>query len=278
VISNEKKKVADYFNLDEINDKEKVAFCKDMMDIGIVESEEKEISDDSLPELYRYVYLNHKNNDQSLAVRVEDPDSGWKWIYEDKDDRGKLPISWKYPNSKLNSFIKEQNHGKWFDIAMLIQQYGKDSESNKNDFISESIGVNKIKIKNEINKEVFKEFSKLVMFLCNFSKRKVYIHHLKIMLVYYLCKYKSEKNGLIKYNINQENVEISFFNDYLNIMQKMGYVDLNKDFYGTSVIAKKKLEEKIYEVYQLKVLEEAIGKNIDDLLEAIKGIENVEGF
>lgn len=120
-------------------------------------------------------------------------------------------------------------------------------------------------IKSEMDKEAFKEFSKLVLYLCNYSKRKVYMQHLKIMLGYYLWKVKSEYDELIKFEINPKGVEITFFSDYLDIMQKIGFVEFDKNFYGTIVIAKKKLEVKAYEGYQLQILKEIVEKSLDEL-------------
>jgi len=115
----------------------------------------------------------------------------------------------------------------------------------------------------EMNKEAFKEFSKIVLFCCNYCKRKVYIRHLKIMLGYYLTKNDDAK--LLEFSIGSEGVEIKFFEEYLKIMQKIDFVEFDKNLYGTIVIAKKKLEMKVYSEYQLQILQETIVKSLDDL-------------
>ena len=88
LISTENKTVKDYFDFEEINNEDSINYAKDMMDIGIEEEETKELSNDSLPELYKYVYIKDKNENMALVVRVEDKDSGWKWIYEDEEKEG----------------------------------------------------------------------------------------------------------------------------------------------------------------------------------------------
>jgi hypothetical protein len=109
-----------------------------------------------------------------------------------------------------------------------------------------------------MKKEAFREFSKIVLFCCNYSKRKVYIGHLKAMLGYYLTK--SKKEGLIELIIKPEGVDIKFFDDYLKAMQEIGFIEFEKNCYGTVVVAKKRLEEKVYKEYQLQILREAIEK------------------
>lgn len=37
----------------------------------------------STKELYEYLYIQDKDGNNALAVRVEDDDSGWKLVYED---------------------------------------------------------------------------------------------------------------------------------------------------------------------------------------------------
>lgn len=120
-------------------------------------------------------------------------------------------------------------------------------------------------ITSDINKEGFREFSKLVLYFCNYSKRKVYTQHLKIMIGYYLEKVNDTGNVLIKFDINSKGVNIACFDDYLNIMQKIGFIDLDKNFYGTIVIAKKKLEEKAYEENKVYILEEIVQKSLDEI-------------
>jgi|GEM_PF-7020988 len=115
----------------------------------------------------------------------------------------------------------------------------------------------------EINKEAFKEFSKIVLYCCNYSKRKVYVRHLKIMLGYYLTKCETSK--LIEFKIDNEGVDIEFFDEYLAIMQKIGFILFDKNFYGIIIIAKKKLEEKAYTEYQLQTLREATEMSLYEL-------------
>lgn len=123
VISPEKKKVADYFDLKEINDKASVGFSKSMLNIGIEEQETMEFTKDLMPDLYCYVYLKNKEGNSALAVRVEDIDSGWKWVYEDDSKKGMLPVKWTYPNSKIDEFIKKKHKGKPFDREFLRKNF-----------------------------------------------------------------------------------------------------------------------------------------------------------
>jgi len=123
VISNKVKKVIDCFDLEHINNKDAIDFEKDMYGIGVEESEIVSLSDNELPDLYRYVYLFFQNDDQTLAVRVEDLDSGWKWICQDEDLKGKIPVFWKYPNKKINSFIMETEKNGKMDIEEIKRKH-----------------------------------------------------------------------------------------------------------------------------------------------------------
>lgn len=129
VISTENKTVKDYFDLEEINDEDSINHAKDMMDIGIEEEEIKELSKDSLPELYKYVYIQDKDGNNALAVRVEDDDSGWKFVYEDIEKKGLIPVNWKYPNTKIREFIKNKNIEGKFSLDTLKDKY---STNNNN--------------------------------------------------------------------------------------------------------------------------------------------------
>ncbi|WP_373262120.1 hypothetical protein [Hungatella hathewayi] len=123
VISTENKTVKDYFDLEEINDENSINHAKDMMDIGIEEEKVVELSKDSLPELYEYVYIQDKDGNNALAVRVEDDDSGWKWVYEDIEKKGMIPVNWKYPNTKIREFIKNKNIEGKFSLDTLKDKY-----------------------------------------------------------------------------------------------------------------------------------------------------------
>jgi len=125
IVISKDKKVKDYFDKERINDEKIVNSYKDMLNIGIEEPEKVEISDENLPDLYRYVYLYFKDNRSSLAIRVKDNDSGWKWIYEDEKDenKGKLPISWKYPNSKIDKFIMRKHPEDRFNVERLKEKF-----------------------------------------------------------------------------------------------------------------------------------------------------------
>lgn len=123
VISAENKTVKDYFDFEEINDEDSINHAKDMMDIGIEEEETKELTKDSLPELYKYVYIKDKAENMALAVRVEDKDSGWKWIYEDEDKKGMIPICWEYPNVKISNFILERHKDDSFNLSSLKNKF-----------------------------------------------------------------------------------------------------------------------------------------------------------
>ena len=122
-ISRHKKKVSDYFDLDEINNAEVIEFHKKMMDIGIEEPEEHVFSNDCMPDLYRYVFIGDGKR-EILAVLVDDPVSGWRMIVESNDDRIE-PKRWKYPNSNLENFLKKENKGKEFDVNILKEKYSK---------------------------------------------------------------------------------------------------------------------------------------------------------
>lgn len=123
------KTIEDYFKMDEINDKNYVDFLKDMRDIGITEPEENILSAENLPDLYRYVYLS--NDKQTvLAVRVEDEDSGWKFVYE-SPDKVIYPTKWQYLNSKIGAFVKKTNKGKKLDLEALKSKYKPASASSK---------------------------------------------------------------------------------------------------------------------------------------------------
>lgn len=123
------KTIEDYFKMDEINDKEYVDFLKDMRNIGIAEPEENILSAENLPDLYRYVYLS--NDKQTvLAVRVEDEDSGWKFVYE-SPDKVIYPTKWQYLNSKIGAFVKKRNKGKKLDLEALKSKYKPASASSK---------------------------------------------------------------------------------------------------------------------------------------------------
>ncbi len=120
----------------------------------------------------------------------------------------------------------------------------------------------------EMNKDAFKEFAKIVLFCCNYSERKVYIRHLKIMLCYYFTKenqIKDRMSKLINFNVSNDNVEIMHFDDYIAVMKKIGFVDIDKNIYGSIVFAKKRLEDNAYDAYQLELLHDTVRKSIEEL-------------
>ena len=86
IVISKDKKVKDLFDKESINDSKETGFRKDMMDIGIEEPETVKLSDEQLPVLYRYIYLNFSDGSQSLAVRTENEYGSWTWAYENIED------------------------------------------------------------------------------------------------------------------------------------------------------------------------------------------------
>lgn len=129
IVIEDGKTIEDYFQLAEINDKNYVEYLKDLRDIGITEPEENTLSADNLPELYKYVYVSNEKQ-IALAVRVEDEDSAWKFVYE-SPEKAIYPIKWQYLNQKINEFVKKENKGKKMDLTILKNKYGTTSASSK---------------------------------------------------------------------------------------------------------------------------------------------------
>lgn len=112
------------------DDKEYVTNKKDRYDIGVEKEEKHPYNRDSLPEMYRLVYLEDSvTNKQALACRVYDADCGWKFVYADDDIFSDnittayihFPTSWKYPTSKINMYLNEIS--KNFTIENIKKKY-----------------------------------------------------------------------------------------------------------------------------------------------------------
>lgn len=122
-------RIIEYFDLTEINEKETVERTKDLLDVGIEEETMYKFERDNLPEMYRYVYLyvddeNTQTHNCTLAVRVYDEDSGWKFIFKGGNPVI-CPTSWKYPNSKIDKFIDSEGYSADINWKMgdIINKY-----------------------------------------------------------------------------------------------------------------------------------------------------------
>ena len=127
IIIKENGKLEDYFETTMLNDEKTINFRKKMFSIGIEEEPVHYFSRNNLSDMYRYVYLQVGDNEENLhrsalAVRVFDNDSGWKFIYEDKD-RDKIPIpdTWQYPTTDIDKFVNGQKKG--FSMKEILEKY-----------------------------------------------------------------------------------------------------------------------------------------------------------
>ena len=91
-----------------------------MYDIWIKEEIEHEYSENSIPELYRFVYLYDDNN-CSLAIRVYDEENEWKFVFDKDSEIIHFPTKWIYPKSNIEEFLNENN--KEFTIPKIKEKY-----------------------------------------------------------------------------------------------------------------------------------------------------------
>ena len=129
VVIQKDKKIEDFFDLEKINDEEKIKYLEDCYDIGVEKQYDQEYSKDNLPDMYRYVYLNQgegANSKQALAIRVFDKTSGWKFVFESANrDIVDVPDSFVYPTSVIDEFINESEAEKktGFSMDEIIKNY-----------------------------------------------------------------------------------------------------------------------------------------------------------
>lgn len=114
------KDIEDFFDLDYINNKEEIDFTKDMYDIGIKEEPEHEYNEDSVPDMYRYVYLDDGKTNR-LAIRVYDPDCEWKFVFEGDRPAIHFPKKWSYADEKMVQFFDE--HNEEFTVVNMMKKY-----------------------------------------------------------------------------------------------------------------------------------------------------------
>lgn len=160
IVVSKEKDIDFYFNSKDINDKEVVDSTKDLYDIGIEEEPKYDYGFNSIPEMYRYVYLYiddekegvHKS---ALAVRVYDKDSGWKFITEDGIPFN-VPQTWQYPASNIDKFINSdsgQSHIN-FGMAKIIESYPvPEKTEGENEFAEEARAAIKKAKDRYLNKE-----------------------------------------------------------------------------------------------------------------------------
>ena len=114
----------DWFSDDDINNKDRVEYDKDMFDIGVEYYELHNYSSDDLPDMYKYVYLFGEYGRRCTAMRVYDPDCDWKFIYApDEQHRIHCPLSWKYPDSKTEKRMRLGNSS--FSLGAILNKYPK---------------------------------------------------------------------------------------------------------------------------------------------------------
>ena len=114
--------MSNIFSDEYVEDKEAVQLRKNLFDIGIEEEKYHPFTEDSLPDLYRYVYLEDERN-SCLAIRVEDQNSGWRFVYEESDRVVHFPVKWMYPKSNIVSFLDVHNKEKGFTVEQIKQKY-----------------------------------------------------------------------------------------------------------------------------------------------------------
>lgn len=95
-------------------------------EIGITPEFTHPYSINSLPDLYRYVYLNFDDiklgiHRQSLACRVYDKNENWKFIYPKDNYPIPLPTSWEYVKSNAAESIDDRY--KNFSMEWIKEHY-----------------------------------------------------------------------------------------------------------------------------------------------------------
>lgn len=117
VVISREKGIEDYFDMENINDNENIKPTEGAM---------VEFNINSLPDMYKYVYL-HKgevcDNDYEvgLAVRVFDKVNGWKFVFEKETVSN--PTEWEYPYESLYKFIEDEKKETDFSIEALLEKY-----------------------------------------------------------------------------------------------------------------------------------------------------------
>lgn len=133
IVIEKDKTIEDYFDINELNDSQKILFHKNMLNIGVIEYNIQPLTYNNLPDFYRYVYISSDTDDQykrdALAVRVPDNKLGWKFIYEDNSRELHFPNKWQYCNDKIAEFI--DNNNKSFTLNELKEKYSLNKESEE---------------------------------------------------------------------------------------------------------------------------------------------------
>ena len=111
---------------EELNDSERNEFIKEMYDIGIKEEPYHEYSAESLPDMYRYVYLADDTS-VALAVRVFDKNSGWKFVFQEPNWELNFPTKWKYLESNIEEYVNKTHDG--FSIEEIRKKYPPDNNA-----------------------------------------------------------------------------------------------------------------------------------------------------
>ena len=96
------------FDMVDINDEEQMNLKKDLLDIGIKDEPEHPYNEDSLPDFYRYVYLNDATKG-SLAMRVPDPDCCWKFVFDKESEPVHFPKTWQYVRSNICTMLDKED-------------------------------------------------------------------------------------------------------------------------------------------------------------------------
>ena len=114
--------IGDVFTDDYMNNAVNVKLRKKTLHIGIKEELPHPFAKDSLPELYRYVYLSNGERD-CLAMRVEDPECGWRFVYDKPDHVIHFPTQWVYAESNIVAYFDKHNIERGFTTEQIKKKY-----------------------------------------------------------------------------------------------------------------------------------------------------------
>lgn len=121
-------------------------------------------------------------------------------------------------------------------------------------------------MKKNVNKEVFRLFSRITLYYCNKSDRKIYLKHMEVVTLLFIKAMASKKClELVKTNFDKSNVIIDGFDNYIKMMEQIGFIEIDTNLYGDVIIPKKSLEDKAYENREKEYLNSILSKNIDEL-------------
>lgn len=96
IVISKQYQIEDFFPKKLINNKLKVEHRKQKYGVGVKHEVWHRLSDTSLPEFDRPVYLKQEGDQEIIAMRVKDKECGWKFIFKYPGKAIHFPTHWKY--------------------------------------------------------------------------------------------------------------------------------------------------------------------------------------